>query len=248
MDSKQYFKKHFKKLNIKKNDNICLYAAIAPFGIYDNNLYKIIIDTLLKIIGKNGTLIMPCYNFSFDRKKIYNPIKNYNKKKDIYSFFFNNYKKYQSPSLIHRHCGVGIKANLLKKTKTNQSFGKNSDFEIFYKNKFNLLMLGCEASLGATYFHHLERLINVNYRKNIILKFKVKDGSKSYKNINFNYYGRKTDNFEENFDVFFKSLKLKKNIVNIKYGSSCYVPIDSLHKASMLVLKKNKSALIKKCF
>ena len=102
--------------------------------------------------------------------------------------------------------------------------------------------------LQSTYFHHLERLINVNYRKNIILKFKVKDGSKSYKNINFNYYGRKTDNFEENFDVFFKNLKLKKNIVNIKYGSSCYVPIDSLHKASMLVLKKNKSALIKKCF
>ena len=246
MNTKDYFIKHFKKLKIKKNDNICLYVAVAPFGIYKKDLFKVIIDTLLKTLGPKGTLIMPCYNFNFNRKKIYDVKKVHKiKNNDIYNFFFNNYKKYQSPSLIHGHCGVGKKANLLDKTNMNQSFGKNSDFELFYKNKFNLLMLGCGASHGATYFHHLEKLINVNYRKNIFLKFKIKNASKSFKEINYNYFARKNNNFVENFDGFFENLKLKKNIVNIRYGNSYYVSIASLHKVSMRVLKKNKSALIK---
>ena len=73
---KYFFKDHFKKLNLNKNENIVLHADLSTFGIINNKIYKIVLDILIKLIGKNGTIIMPSYDLSnktghiYDYKKI----------------------------------------------------------------------------------------------------------------------------------------------------------------------------------
>ena len=51
--------------------------------------------------------------------------------------------------------------NFLQYGRLNISLGKNSDFEGLYKNDYSLVLLGCKASEGATYLHHLEAIKNV---------------------------------------------------------------------------------------
>ena len=54
---------HFKKLKIKKNDNILVYSKLSSFGIIDRHFSKKFLDILIEYIGLNGTIIMPSYTF-----------------------------------------------------------------------------------------------------------------------------------------------------------------------------------------
>ena len=78
--------KHLKSLKIKKNDNILVYSDLSRFGFSSKALPKIIISCLKSILGKNGTIIMPFYNFRSDKKFIFD------KKKFIYREII--YRKY----------------------------------------------------------------------------------------------------------------------------------------------------------
>ena len=69
---KSFFEDHFKKLNLKKNEHLVLHADLSTFGIIDKKIYKIVLDILIKLIGKNGTVIMPSYDLNNKKEYIYN--------------------------------------------------------------------------------------------------------------------------------------------------------------------------------
>ena len=141
---------------------------------------------------------------------------------------------------------MGKDAKCLLKTKSSISLGYKSDFYYLLSKNFNLLLLGCKASEGATYLHHLEALVGVPYRKWIKIKFKTKKNRK----INYqylNYYARKNSNYIENFDKFFS--KINKKLIksaNLRFGSSNLISLKNLHKEGIKALKKNKYCLVKK--
>ena len=67
----------FKKLKIKKNDNILLHsnsAGINQIKILKKDkakFYNLFINALLKKIGSKGTLVMPTYNYDFTKGKTF---------------------------------------------------------------------------------------------------------------------------------------------------------------------------------
>ena len=70
----------FDSLKIKKNDNIIIHsnsAGIYQFSKFENDdLYENFIKILKKKIGKNGTILVPTYNYDFTKGKIFNKKKN----------------------------------------------------------------------------------------------------------------------------------------------------------------------------
>jgi hypothetical protein len=188
---------------------------------------------------------MPCYNFNLNNNDVYEPRKFYHVGNSLlYKIFFNKFKTYCSNKIIHRHAGIGKIAYLLKKNKEILCFGKNSDFNFFLRNNFKILLLGCEPSEGLTYFHHLEKLLNVNYRKYIQLKILVKKTNK-INVIILKYFALKNKRIKNNFNFFFNELNIKYSKVPVKFGFSYYFNLRSLHKASIVKLKKNMNSLIK---
>ena len=126
----KYLNSHFNKLKIKKNDNLVLHSNLSTFGIYNKNLPFIVLKVLLKLITKNGTLILSDYNFNKLRKQ-YSRSEN----KNSLSLAFKKKLKYiKSKSLIHSHIGFGKNIGFLRKTNMLKSFGENSDFAYFYKH------------------------------------------------------------------------------------------------------------------
>ena len=248
LEMDQLLDDHFKRLNIKENDNLIVHANLSSFGIIKNKkLSQIIINKLIQKIGKNGSIVMPLYNFGLKKNKIYDNKKIHKKGMSVlYLEFFKNYSIYKSKSLMHRHIGRGNDAKCLLKTKPNASLGYKSDFYYLLMKNFNLLLLGCNASEGATYLHHLEALAKVPYRKWIKIKVKLKKNNK-IKNQVFNYYSRKNDKYVENFDYFFSKInkKLYKS-ANLRLGSSKLISLKNLHKIGIISLKKNKYCLVKK--
>ena len=73
---KNYIFEHIKKLNVKRDDRLLVYSDLSKFGINNISLPKIILDTIKKIIGKKGTIVMPFYilnaksDFIYDKKNL----------------------------------------------------------------------------------------------------------------------------------------------------------------------------------
>tara|TARA_Y100000741_G_C18244739_1_gene555036 strand:- start:1040 stop:1789 length:750 start_codon:yes stop_codon:yes gene_type:complete len=238
--------KHFKSLKIKKKDNIIIHSNLLNFGIYHKNLPNLFIKSLLNLIGKDGTLVMPLYNLGLNKNKVINLKKDYNKKiNSILSiYFFKNYKVAKSNSIFHSHIAFGKLKKIFLKSSFN-SFGKNSDFDILHKNNFKLILFGCDANEGCTYLHHIEHILNVDYRYNKTFKFKILNNRKivNIKTI----YKVKKDKIRQNLNKLFFNYKIRKytNLAKLKYGNSYSIKIKELHKVSYNILIKNKKALIK---
>jgi len=244
---KQEFMKHLVKLGLKKGQKIVLHANLATFGISSETFPNFVVKSILKKIGKTGSLIMPLYNLNLDPSINYNKKKIYNVRaiSNIYKEYFKYKKLNISNSYIHRHFGTGDATKFLEKGKVYLSIGKNSDFEEFFKRDFSLILLGCEPGEGATYLHHLEALKKVPYRKWILLERKIK--GKKLK-IKINYFARKSSNYAENFNEVFNNIMFKNKLKKIKnkYGYSYIIKFKDLHEIGIKILKKNIYGFVKK--
>ena len=244
---KNYFRDLFLDLQISKGNHIVVHSNLTTFGFYEKKLPKIVIKELKKAVGQNGTIIMPCYNIGISPEKIFN-------KKYIYQnpyissltkCFFKEKNIKRSNCPIHNHIGIGKSSKILLKSKPSNTYGKNSDFELMRINNFKLLLLGCSAQEGATYFHQIEALKNVKYgnwisfKRKIILKNEIK-------NINVNFFEKKNVRHDLNraLKIISKksnSYKTKKN----KYSNSSIISLKELHKLTSLEINKNPYFLIK---
>ena len=187
-----FFKELYKNLNIKKGDNVVVHSNLFTFGFKSSRLPKIIIQKLKSAVGSRGTIVMPLYTFEEDVSQLYDKKKIYkNKYTSLLSkVFFREKKIIRSNCPIHSHIGIGKKSNILHKSNPSNTYGKKSDFELMKKNDFKLILLGCTAIEGATYFNHVEAMQNVNYGKWISFKRKIII-DKKIKNININFFEKK---------------------------------------------------------
>ena len=99
--------------------------------------------------------------------------------------------------------------------KVYESFGINSDFDLFNRFKFKQILIGCSPDEGLTYIHHLEQMTEVKYRYFKKIKYKVKINEKN-KQILINYFSRK-NNIKQNFNKILKVKELKKYIKSSNY-------------------------------
>ena len=246
-DLTSFVKKHLISLNIKKNDNIVVHADISSFGIYHPKLPNIIIKSILSLIGKRGTMALPAYNTTLNKKKIINIKKNFSKKENsiLSKYFLKNYKHVKTNSLFHSHMVKGYLENNFKNNINYNYFGKNSDFEIFNFNNFKLLLLGCDAARGCTYLHHIEDKTKKNYRFNKIINFKIKIKNKILKK-NIVYKIRKKNillNFNKIF--FLPSVKKITKVSYLKFGASYLVNIKKFDEVCSKILKDKPNILVK---
>lgn len=245
-----FFLNHYSKLGIKKNDKILVYSDLSKFGIYNKNFAKIALESLKKVIGKKGSILMPFYLLNnnsdniIDRKKF-----NFSKYTgNLVKVFIKDKKIVRSKSLIHNHVGLGPDAKILNYSDERSSIGKNSDFEFIKNSNFKLLLLGCTFLQGGTYLHHLEAVANVPYRKWIKVKKKLLY-NKKIKTIFVDYFAKKSARYISDFDNVFvklKKLNLNINIEKIKYGNSICMSLKKLDKAGLELLRKNKYCFVKK--
>ena len=236
---------HLIKLKIKSNDRLVVHSNITTFGYYSDKLPEIIINKLFDLIGKNGNIVMPLYNIGIKNNTNYDRNKHFSSKDNGFLpiYFFKKYKAKRSSSIIHSHI---IKGSLEKKftdRKCFKSFGANSDFDFFKKNKFKLLLLGCEPDEGCSYIHHLEERVKVPYRKKIKLNFNILNKKKITKKIH--YFARK-QGYNTNLNLIFNNKILKKKIISqkLKYGFSHIVKIKDLDYYATKLLNKNKTILL----
>jgi len=158
-------------LGVKKNDTVMIHSALYTLGYIQNGIdgfYK----ALRKKIGKDGTIIVPTFTYSFRRNQIFDVRKTKVPNEiGVFSEFLRNRKGIvRSIDPLFSMAAEGPKAEYLMRRESIHSFGENSIYKKIFKENTLILGFGINYSTGFAAFMHLEKLADVDYRYNLELK------------------------------------------------------------------------------
>jgi len=249
---KNKIKSSLKKLGLSKKDTVLIHSDVTPIvkyaGVSWNEASLILKESILELIGENGTLVVPTFNFDFINKKKY-----IHEKTPSNCGFFSNYILFQNESFrsfhpIHSFCAIGKNASNLMNKVSKSSTGKNSVFDKLYKINAKILLFNFD--LGTTFVHYAEQKKKVNYRylkkiKGPVIKNNKKyidefDMYARYLNLDVKVYFKRLHNYMIS-NKKMKSAKTLRNTLPIKL-TSCKEMYNQIFK----VLKSKPYFLLEK--
>lgn len=95
----------FKKLGIKKGDILCVHTELFNFGrplLPRNEFLQTILDCFFEVIGKEGTLIMPTFTYSFCKNEVYDKL-NSPTKMGALNEYFRRWGGLNAPMILYFH-------------------------------------------------------------------------------------------------------------------------------------------------
>ena len=208
-----------KKAGIKNGDTLMVHADLARFGklgeITDKKEFaNIFIDAFLKVIGKNGTLIVPTFTYSFCNNEVYDK-ENTPSKAGLFTEELRIRKgAFRSLHPIFSVAAVSKRAKELTSNLSKNSFGKGSIYDRLSKIKNSKYVIFGVDYFSCTQIHYIEEKLKVPYRYVKKFKGKIKDNNKIYDD-EYEYYVRRLDqdstpSFDKIENYLFKKELLKK--------------------------------------
>ena len=242
--------KTLKKLNINRKDNVFIHSNLGLFLENKKDINKkcrLFFDTILKRIGKDGTLAVPTFTYSTAQKKTFN-YNNFYSTCGIFSEYVKNHKKskiYFDPNVSV--AAVGKNSKFLTERIVENSYGEGSFFAKFIN--LNGKILNININCASTFIHFFEREFKVKYRFD--KKFNgtvINDKNNKIKVSNKLYVIKKNIKKKAVFNKFCELAKKHRYVRSFELGRGFLTSI-SLRNTKKIVfngLKKDKYFLIGK--
>ncbi len=245
-----------KKIGLKKGDNILVNYEFYRIGLIANNFTKIdyyntILNSILEIVGKTGTVAVNTYSFSIARykKKYFDHFKTISNSGGFSEFFR---KKKEAIRSTHPVFSVSAIGKLKKKICFNNSltnYGYDSPYDRMLNYNFKILNFGSRPSWNP-FLHVAELKCGLPFFYNRSYKIKYRN-KKKVKNMIFSSYVRfKKFDTEPNYDLLDNKLKIKKFIKQTIFGKGKIYLFDAniyLREISK-ILSKNTSKIYPNAF
>jgi aminoglycoside 3-N-acetyltransferase len=152
-----------KTLGIASGDGLLVHSAVQFLGRPAGGL-KMYLDAIREVIGPDGTLVVPTFNFGFARGESYDPQSTPSQEMGAFSEFVRQLPEAQrTRHPLQSIAIVGRYAHDLASRDTASAFDPGSAFERMLVLDFKLLLLGAD-SRAVSMFHYCERRANVPYR------------------------------------------------------------------------------------
>jgi len=140
-----------------------------------------LIDGYIDMVGKNGTLLFPTYNWDFCEGKTFD-IREVNSQTGRLSntaLSRSDFIRTRHP--IYSFAVRGKDAEYLEGLNNIGAFDKESPFGYLHKNKTKMLIIGLEYQNSFTFVHYVEQQERVDYRyeKEFTAEYIDEDGIKS---------------------------------------------------------------------
>ncbi|AQW86798.1 aminoglycoside N3'-acetyltransferase [Campylobacter pinnipediorum subsp. caledonicus] len=153
------------ELGIKNGDIICIHSSIFKFGkplAKPDELLLSICNTFIKAVGKDGTILMPTFTYSFCKNQIYDKTNSKSTVGVLGEFFrnMNGVKRTNDP--IFSFAVYGKRADEFL-VETDNCFGENSPYDVLAKNNGKIIMLGLKED-GYSFHMYVEQRAKISYR------------------------------------------------------------------------------------
>jgi len=216
------------EVGLKKGDTIMVHSDIGSFGklaTFDKNfLLQSLVNSLKRIVGKNGTIIMPTFTYSFNKNKPYD-IKSTKSTVGTLTEYFRKQKDVSRTAHPTHSAAVWGKHKKYLLDIGKGTFNKSSIFGKLHKINGKFVSLGVPLHMSCTFIHYIEHMHKVPYRYMKKIKGKIiTDGRKYEDEISFdNRYAI----FFSSFLKFEEYLIKKKLLKEVKVGKSTISMIES---------------------
>lgn len=166
MNNKNQLYTKLLNLGIKAGDIILIHSDLSNFrnacDVDLSEAINIIKDTLLEILGQDGTLVVPTFNWDFCDGQPYN----HNKTRSKVGLFSNNIlfdkRSKRSKHPIYSFSAIGDKIDEILNNISTSSFGINSVFHRLHK--MNAKIISFDTHDCWTFLHYFEQMKKVKYR------------------------------------------------------------------------------------
>jgi aminoglycoside 3-N-acetyltransferase len=152
---------------IRYGDTIFIHSNIGYFGrlkdaVLPQDYYKAFKTAIIKVIGPEGTLVVPAFSYSFCWGKPFDR----QKTPGVCGFLSEQVR--QDPESIRSDdanfsvAAIGKNAQYLTENAPEYSFGPGSFWERFHS--LNGIICNFNFDAGSTFIHYVERSLHVPYR------------------------------------------------------------------------------------
>jgi len=241
-----------RKAGIKKGDSVFVHSDLKLFGkinnkVTRNEFLEAFVESLKKVLGANGNIIMPTFSYSFCRKEIFNPETTSSTVGILTEYFRKLKEAKRSIDPIFSVVAVGYDKDYFADVG-NDCFGKKSIFEKLYDKNVKIVFLG--ETFDMTYVHFIEQRCGVYYR--FIKKFKGEIKFKNeLKKFIFKYNVRPLDkNIEYDLEGIANFLESKGVLKKVELGGSKIRVVSAVDAFNEIKngLKNNIHMLLKENF
>lgn len=186
------------RIGIKSGDAVCVHTELFTLGkplLPKDEFLRVLLECFYEVIGKNGTLIMPTFTYSFCKNKIYDKLNSRSTMGVLTEFFRhqNGVVRTNDPIFSFAINGANKDAFL---SDTKSCFGKNSVYDVLKKMEGKIVLLGTQK-LGYTFTHYIEEQAEVSYRYFKEFSGKIVDENGKISSKSILYYVRRLDRKSE---------------------------------------------------
>ena len=191
------FKKTLISVGLVKGDNVFIHSSLKTIGKYEDqsqpDLLNMIKETIFDIIGENGFIAVPTFNFNFAKGYDFDVDNTPSEGMGAFSEFIRKQDGSNRTSHpMHSISIMGKNSKYIANLVGDTEFSKNSAFDHLLKMNCKILFLG--DCFTETFFHIAEERATVPYRFWKIFQGNLIKNSLK-KKIEIKYYAR---NFQEN--------------------------------------------------
>lgn len=235
------------ELGIRQGDTICIHSQIYSLGMAEmpkNEYLNTILNVLKEAVGKNGTIIMPVFSYSFCEKQVFDVQKSQSTVGLLTEFFRNSEDVSRTVHPIFSFSVWGRRKEEFMQISTD-AFSMDSVYGKMIQNNDKMILLG--ADKGYTIYYLAEEYLGVGHRFFKNFTGTVRDGEKEFE-LTVPYYVRHLDKRSEEDPQKVSAYLLTKNIqksVPFGWGTISAFPCRDMFESIVKKLREDETYFLK---
>lgn len=154
---------NFEAIGLRSGDTLLVHSSYKSFGGVEGGP-QTVIDALLAVLGDQGTLIMPTFNFGFCKGEPWDVRTTPSHMGAITNMVRENPAARRVFHPIYSFAVLGKQADFLTSERYQSSYGANSLFAKLRQLDGKIMVVGLIYNDSMTFFHHVEEMEGVDYR------------------------------------------------------------------------------------
>ena len=237
----------FKKVGIKKGDNILVKGDLRYLGKFTDNqkIAQSHFEALSSIIDlKKGTIIVSTASESLCNTNIPFDIKNTKSERGAFSEFVRKQKNsIRSMHPFNSHSSIGAQSKYICLNNSKNSFGAETPKDRMLKINTKYLSVGLPPRFTCSYIHHAELLMGVPYRYTKEFNHPIKRNKITKKELFYMFVCYRNADIKRNLNIklfnYLRKKKLKINSTKLGEGKIYLYDCNDFVNKSKLYLRDN---------
>ena len=154
---------NFRALGVETGDTLLVHSSYKSFGGVDGGP-QTVIDALLEVLGDDGTLVMPTFNFDFCKGAPWDVRETPSQMGFMTNLVREDVRATRVFHPIYSFAVIGKYAEEFGNLRYKSAYAKDSAFGKLRELDGKIMVVGLSYNDSMTFFHHIEEMEGVDYR------------------------------------------------------------------------------------